>query len=151
MRPLQKKVCHRRGTAFAEEDSLSRHSDAVFVFRVLCTLGVFAVRFCSVLYPPAWIVHVPADRKPCPEALRAVAGVEMAKQGMRRLLMNNDAGDTQSSVTEELTDDGVSARRKALSAILLLVLLLLILLLFAAAVERTDIINFTFARLAPLT
>jgi uncharacterized integral membrane protein len=65
--------------------------------------------------------------------------------------MNNDAGDTQSSVTEELTDDGVSARRKALSAILLLVLLLLILLLFAAAVERTDIINFTFARLAPLT
>jgi hypothetical protein len=31
------------------------------------------------------------------------------------------------------------------------VLLLLILLLFAAAVERTDIINFTSARLAPLT
>ncbi|ABQ88512.1 hypothetical protein RoseRS_0071 [Roseiflexus sp. RS-1] len=73
------------------------------------------------------------------------------KQKVQRLLMNNDTGTTQSNATEELTDNGVSARRKALSAILLLVLLLLILLLFAAAVERTDIINFTSAHLALLT
>lgn len=65
--------------------------------------------------------------------------------------MNNDTGHTQSNTTEELTDNGMSARRKALSAILLLVLLLLILLLFAAAIERTDIINFTSAHLTPLT
>ena len=84
--------------------------------------------------------------------LRAVAGAGMVfKQKVQRLLMNNDTGTTQSNATEELTDNGVSARRKALSAILLLVLLLLILLLFAAAVERTDIINFTSAHLALLT
>ncbi|MGB9750643.1 MULTISPECIES: hypothetical protein [Roseiflexus] len=59
--------------------------------------------------------------------------------------MNSDTGDTQSNTTEELTDNGVSARRQAFSALLLLLLLLLILLLFAAAIERTDIINFTFA------
>lgn len=57
--------------------------------------------------------------------------------------MDNDNGDTRSNITEELTDNGVSARRKAFSALMLLVLLLLILLLFAAAIERTDIINFT--------
>jgi hypothetical protein len=28
-------------------------------------LGVSAVRFCSVLYPPVWIVHVSVDGEPC--------------------------------------------------------------------------------------
>jgi len=49
-----KRVCHRRDAAFAEEDSLVRHAHACramhpswFVFRVLCALGVSAVRFCS--------------------------------------------------------------------------------------------------------
>lgn len=63
--------------------------------------------------------------------------------------MDDDTGATQSHTTEELTDNGVSARRKALSALMLLVLLLLILLLFAAAIERTDIINFTLALWRP--
>jgi len=57
--------------------------------------------------------------------------------------MTNDPGNTQSNTTEELTDHGVNARREAFSALMLLILLLLILLLFAAAIERTDIINFT--------
>ncbi|MCS7288827.1 MAG: hypothetical protein NZ699_06815 [Roseiflexus sp.] len=59
--------------------------------------------------------------------------------------MDNDTGNTQSNPTEELSDNGISARREAFSALMLLVLLLLILLLFAAATERTDIINLTFA------
>lgn len=61
--------------------------------------------------------------------------------------MDNDTGNMQSNTTDELTDNGMSARRKAFSALMLLVLLLLILLLFAAATERTDIINFTSAAL----
>ncbi len=59
--------------------------------------------------------------------------------------MDNDTGNMQSNTTDDLTDNGMSARRKAFSALMLLVLLLLILLLFAAATERTDIINFTSA------
>jgi hypothetical protein len=46
-----KRVCHRSGAAFAEENSLARHAHACFamhpswfVFRVLCALSVSAVR-----------------------------------------------------------------------------------------------------------
>jgi len=49
-----KRACHRSGAAFADEDSLTPHADACFamhpswfVFRVLCALGVSAVRSCS--------------------------------------------------------------------------------------------------------
>jgi hypothetical protein len=47
-------VFHHSDAAFAEEDSLAHHAPACcathplwFVFRVLCALGVAAVRFCS--------------------------------------------------------------------------------------------------------
>ena len=49
-----KRIGHRSGAAFAEEDSLAHHAPACcamhpswFVFRVLCALGVSAVHFCS--------------------------------------------------------------------------------------------------------
>jgi hypothetical protein len=49
-----KRVCHRRGAASAEKNPASRQSNACiamppsrFVFRVLCALGVSAVRFCN--------------------------------------------------------------------------------------------------------
>ena len=52
--PTAERVFHPRGAAFAEEDSLAHHANACFamppswfVFRVLYTLGVSAVRSCS--------------------------------------------------------------------------------------------------------
>jgi hypothetical protein len=49
-----KRVCHRSDAVFAEEDSLAHHVHVCcamppswFVFRVLCALGVSAVRVCS--------------------------------------------------------------------------------------------------------
>jgi hypothetical protein len=49
-----RRLFHRRGAAFAEEDSLARHAyvcvalhPSCFVFVILCALGVSAVHFCS--------------------------------------------------------------------------------------------------------
>jgi len=63
--------------------------------------------------------------------------------------MDTETTDTQPMAAADVQDDTAQARRSALSAIMLLLLLLLILLLFAAAIERTDIINFTAAACAP--
>lgn len=61
--------------------------------------------------------------------------------------MSSEQTETRPLPAEETQDEHALARRNALSAIMLLLLLLLILLLFAAAIERTDIINFTAAAL----
>ena len=49
-----KRLGHRSGAVFAEEDSLARHAHvcfamhpSCFVFGILCALGVLAVHFCS--------------------------------------------------------------------------------------------------------
>lgn len=63
--------------------------------------------------------------------------------------MDTETTDTKPMSAADTPDDAAQARRSALSAIMLLLLLLLILLLFAAAIERTDIINFTATAFAP--
>ena len=49
--PTTKRVCHRSGAAFAEEDARASRSNAsrfaAHIFEVLCALGVSVVRFCS--------------------------------------------------------------------------------------------------------
>ena len=84
-----KRAGHRCGAAFAEADSIASHAHACFtmhpswfVCRVLCALGVSAVRFCSEVIYSKTITSVAAcgARVICETSLLCV---ERSTQGLR--------------------------------------------------------------------
>ena len=84
-----KRVCHHRGAAFAEEDSLAHHANACFamppswfVFRVLCTLGVSAVHFCSEVKDHYFVL--PAHQTPAPPACQPESCTELSRDAQNR-------------------------------------------------------------------